>query len=140
MTSSGWSVSNNATALADATMTTSTRYAQVTHTFSGSAFAWVAPTGRTRGRAVVFVDGVKVATVSLHSATFQPRTVVFARRWDPTVTWVRHCTSCGAIDDSERWGTKEEALASGVGDRPWACPACGADGFEIKPVARTGGG
>ncbi len=60
--------------------------------------------------------------------------------YDPTVTWVRHCTSCGAMDDRERWGNKAEAEADGVFQTPWSCPACGGEGFEVKPVARLGGG
>jgi NAD-dependent SIR2 family protein deacetylase len=60
--------------------------------------------------------------------------------YDPTVTWVRHCTSCGAMDDRERWASKVEAERDGAFQIPWRCPSCGGEGFEIKPVARLGGG
>jgi hypothetical protein len=60
--------------------------------------------------------------------------------YDPTVTWVRHCTSCGAADDRERWSSKDEADERGAFEREWHCPSCGARGFEVQPVARLGGG
>jgi hypothetical protein len=40
------------------------------------------------------------------------------------------------MDDRERWGNKAEAEADGVFQTPWSCPACGGEGFEVKPVAR----
>jgi hypothetical protein len=60
--------------------------------------------------------------------------------YDPTVTWVRHCTSCGSMDDRERWASKAEAVDDRVFQRAWACPSCAGNGFEVKPVARLGGG
>lgn len=59
--------------------------------------------------------------------------------YDPTVTWVRHCARCGAIDDRERWATKEESEAH-VSDAGWRCPACGNGESVVKLAAKTGGG
>lgn len=61
----------------------SVRYAKTslrtaTFKFTGDEIAWVAATGPKRGKAKVYLDGALVATVSLQSATDQPRTVVFA--------------------------------------------------------------
>ena len=47
--------------------------------FRGRAVALVAPIGPTRGRLQVWIDGVLVATVDEHAATFHPRRVVFSR-------------------------------------------------------------
>ena len=47
-------------------------------TFTGRSVAWVAPKSRTRGKAEVYLDGRKVATVDLFSATAQVRRVVYA--------------------------------------------------------------
>lgn len=45
------------------------------------------PKAADRGYAVVYLDGVKVATVNLYSATLQPRKVVFVRGGlNPSVT------------------------------------------------------
>ena len=51
-------------------------------TFAGRAIAWVAPRSPLRGQAAVYVDGVKVKTVSLGgAASLLPRRVVFAKAW-----------------------------------------------------------
>ena len=53
--------------------------------FSGANVAWVATKGPERGRAEVWLDGTKVATVDLYSRTVQARRVVFARNGLSTV-------------------------------------------------------
>jgi hypothetical protein len=58
-----------------------TKGATVSRTFTGRAVAWVAATGPSRGSARVTIDGVLVATISLHARTTSYRKVVFARSW-----------------------------------------------------------
>jgi hypothetical protein len=53
--------------------------ATATLRFTGAGIAWVGPTGPTRGKARVAIDGTYVTTVSLYRSTFHARTVVFAR-------------------------------------------------------------
>ena len=61
--------------------------AAATLRFSGRSVAWVAPKSSTRGKAEVYLDGRKVATVDLFSATAQVRSVVYAANaLDPSVT------------------------------------------------------
>jgi alpha-tubulin suppressor-like RCC1 family protein len=55
--------------------------AQVRFTFRGRQFAWVAPTGPTRGAARIYVNGRLVATVSLYSATPTSRKIVWLASW-----------------------------------------------------------
>jgi uncharacterized delta-60 repeat protein len=56
-------------------------------TFTGRNVAWVAPRSSTRGKAEVWLDGKKVATVDLYSATALSRRVVYAaNNLDPSVT------------------------------------------------------
>jgi hypothetical protein len=64
----------------------STRYARargssMSLTFSGRAVAVVMPSGPGRGKAQIWVDGVRVGTVDTLRATLAPRRVVFARTW-----------------------------------------------------------
>jgi hypothetical protein len=47
--------------------------------FTGSSVSWVAPKNANRGKATVWIDGVKVGTVDLYSSTEQPRKVVFTK-------------------------------------------------------------
>jgi hypothetical protein len=51
------------------------------YTFTGASVAWVSERGPTRGRADVYVDGVRKATINLHAASYKPRRIVFARTW-----------------------------------------------------------
>ncbi len=50
--------------------------AQVTYTFSGRSFALVGPTGPTRGKAYVYLDGKLLITIDTYSSTFVPRRVL----------------------------------------------------------------
>jgi hypothetical protein len=47
-------------------------------TFSGRTVAWFGPSGPTRGRAWVFVDGAYARTVDMYALHFQPRTRIFS--------------------------------------------------------------
>jgi hypothetical protein len=49
-------------------------------TFTGQGVAWIGPTGWAYGSADVYLDGVKVATVSQYSAP-SARTVLFGTAW-----------------------------------------------------------
>jgi hypothetical protein len=47
-------------------------------TFTGRTVAWFGPSGPTRGRANVFIDGQLVGTVDLYALHFRPNTRIFA--------------------------------------------------------------
>ena len=55
--------------------------ARVRLDFSGRSVSWIASRGPTRGRANVYVDGRRVATVDLYAAKVRHRQVVFRRSW-----------------------------------------------------------
>ncbi len=46
--------------------------------FTGTNVAWVAPKSNTRGKAEVYLDGAKVATVDLYSSTALSRKVIYS--------------------------------------------------------------
>jgi len=50
-------------------------------TATGSSFAWVSTLGKNRGMAQVFVDGVKVATISLYASASSGRRIVWSTRF-----------------------------------------------------------
>jgi transglycosylase-like protein len=52
--------------------------ATATFTFTGRSVEWFGPSGPTRGRAAVFVDGQLVKTVNLYAPGFRPRTLIFS--------------------------------------------------------------
>jgi hypothetical protein len=55
--------------------------ATATLAFTGRSIRIVGPTGPTRGRMAVIVDGRPAGTVDLHAARFHPVEVLFARSW-----------------------------------------------------------
>ena len=58
---------------------TTARGAKATFSFSGTDVAWVAPKSKARGKAAVYLDGAKVATVDLFSRQTLARQVVFSK-------------------------------------------------------------
>jgi hypothetical protein len=54
------------------------RGATATYTFSGTDVAWVSSRASKRGKAKVYIDGVKVAVVDLKSATTKSSVIVYA--------------------------------------------------------------
>ena len=75
-----WSTSYSSSYSGGATKYASVAGRYATFTFTGWAFAWVAATGPTRGSARVYVDGVWISTISLHTSTTSYRKVVFQFR------------------------------------------------------------
>ena len=61
-----------------------TRGAKVSLTFSGRTIAWYGPTGPTRGKARVLIDGTAVATVDLRSSTFHAHELLWSKRFAST--------------------------------------------------------
>lgn len=57
------------------------RGASATMTFTGRGVTWYGPTGPTRGKAKVYVDGRLVKIVDLRSSGFRARAAVFSKRW-----------------------------------------------------------
>ncbi len=45
--------------------------------------------------------------------------------------WLRLCERCGRLDLRERYESAEEADASGVWERPWACQECESGDFVL---------
>ena len=58
-----------------------TKGAWSTLRFTGSDVACVAPKDTNRGKAVVYLDDVKGATIDLYSSSTTPRKVVFMKSW-----------------------------------------------------------
>jgi len=60
--------------------------ATATLTFTGRTVVWYGPTGPTRGKARVYLDGTLFRTVDLHARTFDVRDVVFRKAWSSAGT------------------------------------------------------
>jgi len=55
--------------------------AAVWRSFNGRGISVVAARGRSRGKALVWIDGTLVKAIHLHRSRLQPRRVVFAKTW-----------------------------------------------------------
>ena len=56
--------------------------ATATVTFTGSRITWYGPTGPTRGRARIAIDGTAVGTVDLHAPGFTARKALYTKQWE----------------------------------------------------------
>jgi hypothetical protein len=73
-----WTANANASFYGGGARTASSP-ASATLTFSGTSVSWVTSKGPGRGKAEVWLDGVKRATIDLYTPTARNRQVVFAR-------------------------------------------------------------
>jgi GH25 family lysozyme M1 (1,4-beta-N-acetylmuramidase) len=55
--------------------------ASASFTFIGSSIGWLSYLGPNRGKAAVYLDGIYKATVSMYSATYSSRRVVYVGTW-----------------------------------------------------------
>jgi subtilisin family serine protease len=72
--------------------------ATTTRAFTGRAIAWVSGVGPTRGAARVWIDGVRVATVSTYAASRSFRRIVFATAWPVSATHTITIEVAGTAD------------------------------------------
>ncbi len=85
--SGAWTIQNLASAYGGAVKYSTEKGAKAKVSFKGRNVAWVAPKRPNRGKAEVYLDGKKVATVDLYSATALSRKVIYAaNNLNPSVT------------------------------------------------------
>ena len=75
-----WTTSAPASASTSTLHSTASAGASASITFTGRGIAWVAPEGRSRGKATVYLDGRKVATVNLNDSA-NSRILVYAKSY-----------------------------------------------------------
>jgi hypothetical protein len=79
-----WRTLTTSSALGGTLAYASAAGASVSYAFNGSSVGWIATLGPNRGYAKVYVDGVYLKTVSLYSATYRYRRIVWTRNWTTT--------------------------------------------------------
>jgi len=84
--SSGWKRAYHDSYSGDYVRYNGTAGATVRFRAWGTGFQWIGPKGPTRGKAYVYVDGTRIATVDLYSSTFRPRQVVFQKSYSSAAT------------------------------------------------------
>jgi hypothetical protein len=76
-----WRIARHAGYRGDTVRYATGRGASASLTFTGRGVTWFGPTGPTRGRAKVYIDGRLVRTVDLRRSAFHVRSTVFSKRW-----------------------------------------------------------
>ncbi|MFV0128739.1 N-acetylmuramoyl-L-alanine amidase [Streptomyces sp. HMX112] len=76
-----WAAKSSASYLGGASYSSSAKNATLTWTFTGRSVAWVVSRASTSGQAYVYLDGTKVATVDLKSATTKYRDAIWTKTW-----------------------------------------------------------
>lgn len=79
--SSGWQSVSDSKAFGGRRMMTGTAGASASFSFVGSEVGWVAPRGKSKGQADVYVDGNLAGTVDLSKASAVRRQIVFRASW-----------------------------------------------------------
>ena len=81
-----WSTLKSAVFWGSAARTSTRAGATASITFTGRSIAWVARSGPDRGKAEVYVNGTKVATVDLYSKTYQRQRIAWAGSWSSSAS------------------------------------------------------
>ncbi|MEU8526579.1 MULTISPECIES: N-acetylmuramoyl-L-alanine amidase [Streptomyces] len=76
-----WTAKSSAGYLGGKSLSSGSRNASLSWTFTGRSAAWVVSRATTSGQAYVYVDGVKIATVDLKSSTTKYRDAIWTRSW-----------------------------------------------------------
>jgi hypothetical protein len=76
-----WTSRSSTSYLGGKSYSSGSKGASLTWTFTGRSAAWVVSRASTSGQAYVYVDGTKVATVDLKSATTLYRQAIWTRTW-----------------------------------------------------------
>jgi hypothetical protein len=76
-----WAKAKAGSHLGKAPLATSTKQASLIWTFTGRSVALLAMKGKTAGKAYVYLDGKKVATVDLKAGKTAHRQAVWTRSW-----------------------------------------------------------
>ncbi|WP_405731330.1 N-acetylmuramoyl-L-alanine amidase [Streptomyces sp. NBC_00028] len=76
-----WTAKSSYSYLGGTSYTSRTKNSSLSWTFTGRSAAWVVSRASTSGRAYVYVDGKKVATVDLRSTTTSYRNAIWAKTW-----------------------------------------------------------
>ncbi|MDX3246983.1 peptidoglycan recognition protein [Streptomyces sp. ME18-1-4] len=79
--SGSWTARSSTSYLGGASYSSGAAGASLTWTFTGRSAAWVVSRATTSGQAYVYVDGTKIATVDLKSATTLYRQAIWTKTW-----------------------------------------------------------
>lgn len=102
-----WTTKSSTSYLGGKSYSSSAKNAALTWTFTGRSAALAVSRASTSGQVVVFVDGVKAATVDLKSATTKYRDAVWTKSWSASA---RHTVKIVVVGTSGRPAVTTDGL------------------------------
>ncbi|MFJ4849687.1 MULTISPECIES: peptidoglycan recognition protein [unclassified Streptomyces] len=94
-----WSAKSSTSYLGGKSLTSSSKNASLTWTFTGRSVGWVVSRASTSGQAYIYVDGKKTATVELKSAGTLYRQTIWSTSWS---TSAKHTLKIVVVGTSGR--------------------------------------
>ncbi|MFF2215362.1 peptidoglycan recognition protein family protein [Streptomyces antibioticus] len=94
-----WTSKSSTSYLGGKSLTSKTKNASLTWTFTGRSVAWVVSRASTSGQAYVYVDGKKVTTVDLKSSTTSYRNAIWTKTWSSAA---KHTVKIVVVGTSKR--------------------------------------
>ncbi|MFF0594317.1 peptidoglycan recognition protein family protein [Streptomyces antibioticus] len=94
-----WTSKSSTSYLGGKSLTSKTKNASLTWTFTGRSVAWVVSRASTSGQAYVYVDGKKVTTVDLKSSTTSYRNAIWTKTWTSAA---KHTVKIVVVGTSKR--------------------------------------
>ncbi|MEU7418371.1 peptidoglycan recognition protein family protein [Streptomyces antibioticus] len=94
-----WTSKSSTSYLGGKSLTSKTKNASLTWTFTGRSVAWVVSRASTSGQAYVYVDGKKVTTVDLKSSTTSYRNAIWTKTWSSAA---KHTVRIVVVGTSKR--------------------------------------
>ncbi|MPY33030.1 N-acetylmuramoyl-L-alanine amidase [Streptomyces adustus] len=76
-----WTSKTSTSYLGGGSLSSSTKNASLSWTFTGRSVSWIVSRAATSGQADVYVDGAKAATVDLKSTTTAYRSAIWTKNW-----------------------------------------------------------
>ncbi|MFD3591033.1 N-acetylmuramoyl-L-alanine amidase [Streptomyces sp. NPDC058683] len=76
-----WTKKTSTNYLGGASLSSATKNASMSWTFTGRSVAWVVSRASTSGQAAIYIDGTKAATIDLKSTTTAYRNAIWTKNW-----------------------------------------------------------
>jgi uncharacterized protein with LGFP repeats len=76
-----WTVKSSSSYLGGKSLSSKSKGAALTWTFTGRSVAWVVSRASTSGKAYIYLDGARVATVDLKAGTAKYRQAIWTKTW-----------------------------------------------------------
>ncbi|WP_228447614.1 N-acetylmuramoyl-L-alanine amidase [Streptomyces paludis] len=102
-----WTAKSSGSYLGGKSLTSSSKQASLTWKFTGRSVSWVVSRAATSGQADIYLDGKKVSTVDLKSATTKYRDAIFTQTWSASAA---HTLKIVVVGTKDRPAVTTDAL------------------------------